>query len=277
MDFLTASAADFAAQITATKSQKERVKLCVKLRTELTEKLGTLAAVRRYLTPYRAAIKALPIKQVALLNSLRISTKANNKINSDYKNSVEKHTEQGEFVDISTAAAAEIVAAAKALICDGTRLKVIAGLALLTGRRTAEIVVTARLEKVQRNKLAAKFTGQLKARGERPTYQIPLLADYDFINNALTSVQGLYKDFDISKVNSSLSTNLNKVVKVAFGEWLGEGVKMHDLRKFYAAYAYHSTGGRASKKSFRSFARQILGHGAGDSTTTETYNKYEII
>lgn len=274
-------AADFAAQIAAEKSQKGRVTLCIMKRKELEEK-HTIAAARRYLTAYRAALKAntgIRLK-TALLQSLKISAAKNKRLNKAYENKVSTKTELAVWIDITAADAADAINHAKTLLASGTKYKVAAALMLLTGRRTAEIYLSATFSPKKGSPVLALFSGQLKQRNDAPAapYTVPLLDTFAAINKAAVWLQSQYEFSSPADVNSRISKDLGKTIKSEFSKWLGADVTPHDLRKFYASAAYVRRPDAKKASSFRTYAQKILGHsGQTAGLTSEAYRKYRII
>jgi integrase len=277
---LTNAAADFAALVAAEKTQKERVNLCIMKRKEL-EANHTIAAARRYLTVYRAALKdntGIRLK-AALLNSLKISAAKNKKIIKAYENKVSKSTELAEWIDITAADAAEAINHAKALLLSGKKYKVAAALMLLTGRRTAEVYISAKFTPTKGTVVFANFEGQIKQRGEtEKPYKVPLLDTFTAINKGIIWLQSQYEFANIAAVNTRISKDLGTTIKSEFSKFLGADICPHDLRKFYASVAYASRPPAAAKASFRTYAQKILGHsGQTAGLTSEAYRKYRII
>lgn len=264
------------------KSQKARAALCIAKRKEL-EAIHTVATVRRYLTTYRTELKecAQITKKTALLRSLRIAKKANDKLNTTYANKIVLRSENNDLTPIQQADVTAIIDLAKQFIKSETRYKVAAGLMLLTGRRTAEIYKTGHLSP-SKNQTSAKFGGQLKTKSdkEKPPYLIPLLADFADINKALVWLQSQYTFTDIADVNKKVSKDLGVTIKKHFGKALGADVAPHDLRKAYAAIAYANRPLKDENKSFRLYAKNILGHSSANGKielTSESYRKYTIV
>lgn len=277
---LTNAAAEFATLVAAEKIQKERVNLCIMKRKEL-EANHTLAAARRYLTTYRAALKdnADIRLKAALLNSLKISAAKNKKLNKAHENKISKSTELAEWIDITAADAADATNHAKSLLKSGSKYKVAAALMLLAGRRTAETYLTAKFAPIKGTALFAYFEGQIKQRGEpAKAYKIPLLDTFAAIDKAAVWLQSQYNFADAADVNTRVSKDLGKVIKAEFSKFLGADIKPHDLRKFYASVAYSRRPANAQKASFRTYAQKILGHnGQTAGLTSEAYRKYRII
>lgn len=297
-------AAAFADLLANEKSQSKRVTLCKNKRVELMGdkklgiqgKLGTILSVRRYLTVYRAAIKAHPQidKKTALFKSLRVAIDVNKRLQRRYESKVIKRTENNEYSIINAADVPTLIEKATTLLSsENSRYKVAAGLLLLTGRRTAEIFLTGNFAPVKGTKTKVSFTGQLKKRDGKDAasgaaYNIPILCENTKIINAANWLKSLYNGTvkpknakgitpvfaDIADVNKRVSRDLGIAVKAEFADILGADVTAHDLRKAYASICFYL----GKKGTFRQTAQKILGHGTGRAElTSETYTKYKVI
>lgn len=289
-------AADFANNIANELIQSKRVTLCKNKRLELLGTLGTVLSVRRYLTVYRAAIKAHDgiSKKTALLKSLRIAKATNARLQKSYEAKIIRRTENADYTIINSADIPALIEKATALLSsENSRYKVAAGLLLLTGRRTAEIFLTGNFAPVKGTKTKVSFTGQLKKRGHETSissgaYNIPILCENTKVIDAANWIKSLYngtvkpknakaitpKFADIADVNKRVSRDLGLAVKAEFSDVLGVDVSPHDLRKAYAAICFYLGG----KGTFRQTAQKILGHGAGRAElTSEAYAKYKVI
>jgi integrase len=276
---LELDAQSFAEHIAATPKQADRVKACIAKREEL---LGayTVATTRNYLTTYRAAITAKIAKSAALLRSLKISNKANNKLFAKYKNKVQSRTENAEYIRIENPQLL-IDKASELLKSAESRYKIALGLMLATGRRSVEILLTAEFAAVKKSPNELLFMGQLKKRegeSDKP-YKIPALLPAAEIIAALAELRKIKtyaQDITPKQVHDADGKNLGKYAKKELATLLGADVSPHDLRKAYAAIAYSQTD---KKQSFRSWAEVVLGHsgsGRDGGLTTETYLKYIV-
>jgi integrase len=267
---LQANAERFAQSLQAV-GHHARVKLCAELKRELMQNYK-LATVLSYLTEYRkAVVTAFPEKNKALLNCLRPAAAKIRKRAEKYTNKVQMRTETGGQIEIDAAAC---ISVAKGLISSESYLERVVGLLLLTGRRSAEILKTAKFEAVTGKTKTVLFAGQLKKKGETDSpYQIPILAGTRETFKALNSIRAAKPEFaELSEMelNQKCANGLNKYCKKHFADLLGSDCTPHDLRKAYAAIAYKAT----KNQSFRMFAKAILGHGNGSEIVTETYFKF---
>jgi integrase len=281
---LEADALKFADLLAMTAVQKHRVALCVEKRNELQARLSTPAAARRYLTVYRAAVKNHPLitKTIALLNSLKIAKKANEKIQKAYEVGIRLRTQKQAFTVIPAAAVPAIITKALELLASENKLKTAAALMLLTGRRTVEIFLTGAFKAVPKNANFATFSGQAKKRegdSGRP-YKIPLLTNCAGVIAAQKWLHLQYSNTEkfntAAAVNSRISSELSRIVKKEFGAFLGEDAKPHDLRKAYISICYYLFADD-NKIDFQGYACKYLGHAdAVAGLTSEAYNKYKI-
>lgn len=267
----------FSAEFAALTTHAQRVKKAIELRKELVDKYEN-TTVRSYLTRYRKAIKEQKPPRISeIFKSLKLPKKDNDKINTAYKNAVEKRTEKGELIELTPETVAAAISKATEFLSGG-QYKMLAGLALLTGRRTAEIGLTGEFAPVKGDENAALFSGQLKTKGEKvKPYKIPLLAPYSAIKAAHDALKAKLQWSETATpdtANRRLSKDLGETIKQHFAAFFGEGIAPHDLRKAYAAITYKRSG---EKASFRTFAAAALGHAGGNTLTTETYYKYTVL
>ena len=154
----------------------------------------------------------------------------------------------------------------------------ILGLCALTGRRPAEIGCTAILKPTEDKRLAL-FEGQLKvkARDDIQPYIIPLLSDYETINNTLLSIRKQKPQF-IDKpllFNGIASKELGIRAKKHFKGIVEGDIQVKNLRAIYAtiAYDHHCKSSSVGyiTVSMNSYFSKILGHGENDVVTCGSY------
>lgn len=265
---------NFIQSVKAQPNKNEQISLAVGMRTDLEKQLKD-TTVRGYLTAYRKAVKSEFGENSHLLKFLKLRKAKGEKIVKRYKNEIQKRTEQNDLITIPNHL--ELIDFANTLLQSESYLKVSLGLMLVSGRRSIEILKTAKFNAVPRKKFNVVFEGQakLKERLELP-YTIPLLAPAKSVLAALEYVRKQRPEFTSltdKQLNSKCGKALNSTCKLLFKEWLGTECSPHDLRKAYAAISYHNT---AKKESFRTFAAKVLGHSETNELTTETYFKYTI-
>jgi hypothetical protein len=119
------------------------------------------------------------------LNYIKFSTSEYIILNDAKQGRVAERNEQVQFLDAPDA----IVGKAIALLNSPEWSEIVAGLSVLTGRRSSELLSTARFTKC--SKWSVTFTGALKRRGETQilSIEIPTLAPADTVCKALAKVR----------------------------------------------------------------------------------------
>lgn len=154
----------------------------------------------------------------------------------------------------------------------------IVGLCALTGRRPAEIGCTAILKPTEDKRLAL-FEGQLKVkdRDNIQPYIIPLLSEYEAINNTLLSIREQKPQF-IDKpllFNGIASKELGIRSRKHFKDIVEGDIQVKNLRAIYATIAYDHYCKSSSvgyiTVSMNSYFSKILGHGENDVVTCGSY------
>lgn len=177
-------------------------------------------------------------------------------IAKEYKESLEHRTNNAILVR----GGSEIIEMAVNFISSYDYKKISIGLAVLTGRRMAEILYTGKFDIVDNSHVF--FTGQLK-QNDNQGYEIPVLCDANLIIKALSNLRVLRSYKSIKNVNEKESGYLNKEVKKHFDKY-SKGLSMHDLRRFYAYvcyhYNFHSEAKAENRQTFDGYTKQILGH-----------------
>lgn len=147
-----------------------------------------------------------------------------------------------------------------------------AALLLVTGRRTGEILKTARfyLAKGQsRDGYVCMFSGQTKE-GLRPKgpYEIPLLAPFWMVDEALNRLRGMYDctDLSLTEVNEAYSRTINTYTKQALG------VTPHMLRSIYVLSTYKAIG--EDQMTLIGWISQSVGH--EDTASSAYYQRLKI-
>jgi hypothetical protein len=198
---------------------------------------------RKLIIAYRNAIVEKFGENSELLKYLRYSDART----EEYK---EHQAEQRDIKhrDVRPLDAEEYVNAA--LIALGHCLKIrwstpaaIAALCALTGRRPAEIGLTAQFVPVPGNRHEAVFTGQLKTRDEEraeASYVIPILGDRDLIIEGMEMMRTkVDQNIDTKAFNAKYGKEIGIQSKRAFKDAEGEPIKPADLREAYAAVAFY--------------------------------------
>ena len=172
-----------------------------------------------------------------------------------------------------------VIDAAVAALSSTSTWEVAAAIILLTGRRPTEILKSGDFTQVGAYQL--EFSGQLKSRGQKTTYEIYCLARSHLLIDAFTrfrriaSVREL-QEAENTAVDSRLNATVNRAVRAVFPEDilpapLGETqLSAKNLRAAYVNMAYHLFG--TPETSIGSFAEDFLGHqNAGSAASYEDY------
>ena len=165
-------------------------------------------------------------------------------------------------------------------------LDVSCAVALATGRRMAEVHLSASFELIDSH--TAAFKGQLKGKDRKirvadkavrlrdVTFKIPTLLPADLIINALNWLNSngkrFNKDEDPERVNRRFSKTLNQACK----DWDIFPSEERTYHKFRAAYlrAAIINDGNVDPYDFTDFAKKILCD--NDEATINAYKRYEI-
>ena len=172
-----------------------------------------------------------------------------------------------------------VIDAAIAALSSSSTWEVAAAIILLTGRRPTEILKSGDFTQVGAYQL--EFSGQLKSRGQKTTYEIYCLARSHLLIDAFTrfrriaSVREL-QEAENTAVDSRLNATVNRAVRAVFPEDilpapLGEAqLSAKNLRAAYVNIAYHLFG--TPETSIGSFVEDFLGHqNAGSAASYEDY------
>jgi hypothetical protein len=135
------------------------------------------------------------------LDWVKFSTQEYTELNNQKQDSVATRNESVQFIDNPDA----IVSKAVELLDSPEWSEVAAGLSVLTGRRSSELLSTANFEKA--SKWSVVFTGALKRRGELQelSFEIPTLTTADLVVKALEKVRSELpqaKNLPANQVNS---------------------------------------------------------------------------
>lgn len=124
------------------------------------------------------------------LEYVKFSTDEYTELNNQKQDSVANRNEAIAFIDNPD----EIVAKSVELLESPEWSEVCAGLAVLTGRRSSELLSTARFDKA--SKWSVTFTGALKRRGELQelSFEIPTLTTADRVVKAMAKVRSQLPD-----------------------------------------------------------------------------------
>ncbi len=148
--------------------------------------LNTLKQQRNLMTDVRNAVKQQLGEDHMALESMNFTKAEWTQINDPIDQQVATRNENQGLIDNPDA----IVQKATALLSSREWTDVAAALAALTGRRSSEILATARF--YYKTPYSVTFTGALKRRGEQQTlsFEIPTLAPAQMVIEALNKLHG---------------------------------------------------------------------------------------
>jgi len=165
-------------------------------------------------------------------------------------------------------------------------LDVSCSIALTTGRRMAEIHLSANFEKLDDFTIA--FRGQLKGKNRKirvdnkpvslkdVTFKIPTLLPAEFICTGLQWLDDKGKRFDSDDDPERVNRRFSKTLNQACKNWDIFPPSDRTYHKFRAAYlrAAIINDGNVDPYDFTDFAKEVLGD--DDETTINAYKRYEI-
>lgn len=145
---------------------------------------------------------------------------------------------------------------------------VVTALGIVTGRRMAELLVTARFEVVDDNHVM--FKGQLKTPdADPPAYKIRILAPADQVVRALRVVRDAYPSMTLEGANGAPQQRLSKIVKR-----IDKNISFHTLRTIYASILYEAAR-PTTMMSINAFMAAALGH--SNIATSVSYTKLRVV
>ena len=210
------------------------------------------------------------------LQGAKLSLTQQQKSQVDREQKAALNTKQSKTVTVE---ASEFLLHAKRALESESYYEVVAGLALLTGRRPVELLKTGSLRPINSKEMV--FSGQAKTKmSERPAFKIPVLCDSKLIKDSLTRIRGL-KDFssvDNKDVNNRTASSLGEAVKRVYGR---RDLVTYDLRGIYSAVCVETIlnkmdGSKGDKPNALKFLSNILGHSEDDTVTARTYTCFYL-
>lgn len=206
----------------------------------VTHGLGTLKQQRNLMTDVRNTIKQQLGEDHFALESMNFTKAEWTEINNPIEEQVAKRNENQCLLDNPEA----IVEQAIELLDSREWASVAAALAVLTGRRSSEVLATAQLD--YKTPYSVTFTGALKRRGEKQplSFEIPTLAPARQVLDALTKLREWVntKNMSAEAVNQRYSEAVARVCDRHFSNLipLREGrdnLYTHLFRSVYATIA----------------------------------------
>jgi len=217
-------------------------------RTRADNKLA-LTSVRRLVSEYRNAVFALSPRHPAL-QYLKIAQADQNAVRDANRERNVRDNRNLRLIDPD-----EMIAKALALLEHKAYVDVVAGLLLLTGRRSIEVLKTGTFTKIRGRgaKTMLTFEGQAKTRGadsaQRAPYRIPVLVDPKIILEKIAWLRKTwpFDDFDHlepvprnKRIAQRTGKPLLQAVRFGYGRDIDPGriFAPKDLRSAYAAIAF---------------------------------------
>lgn len=254
---------------------RDTIKECKKEVKKLLEDYSATTA-RTYLTTYR---KVLNIDNKRVLDALTIPKNVQNSIEKAYKKKIAKSQKKGTKVyNINT-----MIETAIELLDSDHIGELVAGLALLTGRRATEILKTAKFTNYKSSQKEGFFAGQLKTKDSEQTqkYKIYFIGGTrDKCKKALKKLRKLAptKTLSNNEVARKYENLVNRYVDRYFSHFIGvlgvDRATAHTLRNVYALQCTKEY--KKEWQTTNSFLAEILGHGIDDVSTANSYQKYYL-
>jgi hypothetical protein len=230
------------------------------------------ATMTNYRNAMRKAISEGTLDAFAL-EAFRKPPEKSEERRKEYKTTLKRDLQQGRAIQNVDG----LLNLAKSLLDSSSYIDIGLGLMLLTGRRPVEVFKTGNFTD-DPTPYHVVFSGQAKTRdreeGQQP-YSIPVFAEPTTIIHALAKLRSL-RDFSNSSerdIHNRVSKTLNERFKKTFGPFLPESKPTH-LRSLYATLAYEAFAPEGHY--FPSYAADILGHGAEDTYTAQSYMDFHF-
>lgn len=240
----------------------------------LVQTYSTAGSVKKALSAYRNALRAIDAEHVALQYMCQ-SKAESTEIKRAYAAAVSDRQRNVRAIrDVDG-----YLVYAESLLAATSYIDRLLALAALTGRRTSELLCSARFEPVAGD-YEAMFHGQLKTKDrDAAPYVIPLLTDYQTVVDALERLQAGQRDLwgkpekAGNRTHKAIST---RIKALRFGDYLGDGVIGRDLRRAYGAIAF-AISGLEGTITQQKYVSDILGHGFDDIVTGGSYMDFVVI
>ncbi len=207
-----------------------------------THGLKQLKQQRNLMTAVRGAIKTTLGENHVALESMNFTIAEWTAINNRIQDRVSERNEHQQFLEHPSA----ITGKAVRLLESREWAEVAAGLTVLTGRRSSEILSTAKFEPHPNNRWSVVFTGALKRRGETQmlSFEIPTLTTAERVCGALGKLRGWIQTEGMTaeEVNAKYGDAVSKACDRNFAEWVPlrdgrDNLYTHLFRSVYAAIA----------------------------------------
>lgn len=258
-------------------SVKKIADICIRELDYMRDNYKTISSLRSAVTDYRNAIRKSDMPDDFRAEALRYfkltSAETIEANTTGEKNLSDRLKAMGEIRDVDA-----FIEKGNELLKSSSYMAKILGLAVLTGRRVAELGCTARFEKIPGVEDRLMFEGQIKAR-ERDNigaYEIPVLGDVDRIIEALASIRESKPQYinEMERFHNATSKELNKMARKHFDGLSNEAISPKDLRPIYSEIVYlFADMNHVSKTKYFSM---ILGHTEDDNRTGVRYSCFYI-
>jgi hypothetical protein len=218
------------------------------------------------MTAVRGAIKAQLGEDHIAFETMNFSTEEWIEINRTTSQRVANQNANQVILDPTTVNA--IVTRATNLLGSREWAEIAAGLVVLTGRRSAEVLKTASFE--YKTEFSVMFTGSLKRKGEETllSFEIPTLCQAQYVIKAWSKLRQILPTSELTnvQVNQRYADDVAKVCDRAFADLVQpvegrEKLYSHLFRKIYATIAtYFYCPAAVDEAEFRA---EIQGHFSG--------------
>ncbi len=177
----------------------------------------------------------------------------------------------------------DIFGLAKEMLLSDNKNEITLGLALATGRRVSEILVSGKFKTIVGTSKHLNFEGQLKAKGLTEQYIVPVAGGIEAkeVRRALLKLDSLGGKYETPEAaNAGTAMALKRLTESK----LGKGFKFHDTRKIYAAWCLENLLGKDSRiktasgltiTDSRMFLQAIMGH--NDSDMGKYYENIDLL
>tara|TARA_X000000950_G_scaffold214102_1_gene257548 strand:+ start:465 stop:1487 length:1023 start_codon:yes stop_codon:yes gene_type:complete len=203
------------------------------------------------------------------ISELRLTHAENEAIRLKSKEQIEKRSQHVALIDSDRAK--EFLMKCNRALCDSSTSakETLVAVALVTGRRTAEILLTGEFDAPQQlqaetdNEFKACFRGQLKAgiRDPNRCYTIPLLAPRACVTAAIAKLRArwpLSAGSRVSDVNRRFASTARRAALAHLTELHPSLTHLHAARQLYAIITYHAC--QPHTYSMHGWIRRVLGH-----------------
>ena len=231
--------------------------------------------VHKLMSQYRNAIRMANLPSAFLVH-MREREDAALALRRDYAQAVANRQRQ----QCPIVHADQLIARAHACLTAASYSHIIAGLELLTGRRSYEVGVTAHFTATD-TPHHVSFQGQAKTRGTVPedyAYVIPVLVSTEAIQTGVARLRSLrsFEGVTSQQFDNTAGRTIREARATVYQSLLPDGALQvkEALRKIYACIAYDWFAPPAI--SYNAYLADILGHGPHDVNTANSYQDFYL-